>query len=98
MQPTSGLVGIHRGDEEYFVLPFTPGLAATKLATRKDIIDLNPPVQLPWGLILRHRLHNPVLEPPTRSVSGGSRLLEFQRRNTVLGLREEVHRHGPRLQ
>lgn len=89
-------VGLDGGDEGNLVLRPAPGLAATKLAAQIDIIDLNASVQLSQCFSLRHHLQQLVLEPPCGTVADADLALQFQGRNVILGLRQEVHRLEPR--
>jgi hypothetical protein len=62
------------------------------------VIDLDPPVQLPIRLALGHDLHELVLDPPRGGIAHPQQAPQFQGRDVVLGLGQEVHGLEPNRQ
>ena len=63
------VAGLHRSNERHLILRAATDLAAGALPAQACVVDLDPERQGRFRFTLEHRLHELVLEPPTRFVA-----------------------------
>lgn len=85
------LGGLHGCNEGQLFGRAAIGLAALDLATEVGVVDLDATGELSVGLAQRHRLHDLLLEQPSRGVGHAQVALELEGRDVVLGMRHQVH-------
>ena len=90
--------GLHRRQEGDLVLRASPALAARQLAAEVGVVDLDTAAEPAALLALAHDLHELVLDEPGRAIGHPQVAHEFERRDVVLGLREQVHGNKPARQ
>lgn len=92
------LGGLHRHDEGHLVLRAAAGLAAAALPAEIGVVDLDAAGELPLGLGQRHGLQQLVLDEPGGAVAHAQLAGQLQRRDVVLGLRQQLHGQEPARQ
>ena len=91
----AALGGLHRRDEGDLVLRSSSGLAPGALAPEVGIVDLDPAGELAAPLPQAHHFHELVLHQQRALVANPEVALQFQGREVVLGLGEQVHGQEP---
>jgi len=86
------------GHKRHLVFRATPDLAATALTAKVGVINLYPPLQHVAGLPLHHCLHQFVVHQPCRWVAHTQVAFERKRRQSSLGLADEVDCQEPHRQ
>ena len=89
------IAGLHGGDEGDLVLGAAPDLAAAALPAQIGVVDLDPPVEDTGILAQAHDFHEFVLHQPGALVAHAQVALEFEGRDVVLRLGEQVHGEKP---
>ena len=97
-QRMAGFRCLHRSDKGHFILRTAPALAAGQLAPQIGIIDLDAAFELARFFTHAHDLHQLVFHQPGRLVAHTQVAFEFQRRNTVLRLAQQMHGQKPACQ
>ena len=87
--------GLHRGDEGHLVLRAAAALASGQFPAQIGVVDLDTAIELARGFTLAHDMHQFVLQQPGRLVAHAQMALEFQGRDIVLGLGQQVHTQKP---
>lgn len=85
----------HRGHERHLVLRAAPGLAARALATEVGIIDLHGAFEPVAALACGHGTVDLVVQQPGGRVAHTDLALHRQRRQTRLGLADEIDGQEP---
>ena len=91
-------VELHRGDERRLARRPPPTFAPTALPAPVRIIELHRTAQRARVVALLHHLHQLVLERPRGVVAHPQLSGQLQRRDPVLRLGHQVHRHKPSAQ
>ena len=96
-QPFRATVGTHLGRSHKGRLAHgtAPALAPAGLAAQIGVIDFHDAAQRLAVVPLAHRLHEFVLQHPSRVVAHPQLALEVHRRDAVLGLAEQVDGQEP---
>ena len=84
-----------RADERHLVLRSVPRRAAGEFAAEIGIVDLDGATQSVVGLAFDHRLHQLVVDQPSGGVAHPQITLQGQRRESGLGLADQVDRQKP---
>lgn len=94
----TGLCGLHRRNEGDLVFRTPPAFTAGQRATKIGVVNFHTPIELPALFALGHDLQQLVLHQPGAFVAHAQVALELQRRDAVLGLRQQVHGQKPARQ
>ena len=87
--------GVPRGDERPLVLRATPGPKSRALAAEVGVIDLHPAVELSAVFTHAHHIHELVLHEPGGLVAPPHMAHQFERRDVVLGLGQQMQGSEP---
>ena len=97
-QWVTGFRRLHRSKERHLVLRASTALAAGQFSTQVRVVDFNATTELARFFPHRHDLHQLVLHQPSGLVAHSQVALEFQRRDAVLRLTQQVHPQKPARQ
>jgi hypothetical protein len=86
---------VHRRHDRHLVLRAAPGLAARALAAEAGVVHLEAPIEFAPILAPPHGLHELVFHQPGAAVAHPELAHQFERRDVVRGLGEQLHGQEP---